>query len=287
MESVTPINSPGSPARSPAGFPETEGQALAQYRSPGGQNQSPAPSRARTPAPSRPKGAHRIPSPPSALRGRVVIAAVAVGAFAAAGAGQTLQPSRSSGGVTPLADGRDAEAALGVGGDAPSAPDVLPLAKNSDASAEAQKLVKSQRIAAQQAAEDAEAHRPLFVRPAEGEFTSGFGGRWGVMHLGVDIANRIGTPIRSAADGVVIDAGPASGFGLWVRIQLADGTINVYGHVDSFSVHEGQHVRAGEQIARMGNRGFSTGPHLHFEVWNPAGRKIDPLPWLNQRGVTL
>jgi murein DD-endopeptidase MepM/ murein hydrolase activator NlpD len=216
-----------------------------------------------------------------------MIAAVAVGAFAAAGAGQALYPAASAEDVTPLADGQDANAALGVGGAAPAAPDVLPLARSSDALAEAQKLVKSQRIAAQQAAADAEAHRPLFVRPADGIFTSGFGGRWGVMHYGVDIANRIGTPILSAADGVVIDAGPASGFGLWVRVQLADGTINVYGHVDSFSVHVGQHVRAGEQIARMGNRGFSTGPHLHFEVWNPAGRKIDPLPWLNERGITL
>lgn len=216
-----------------------------------------------------------------------MVAAVAVGAFAAAGAGQALHLPHSSGKVTPLADGHDANAALGVGGNAPAAPDVLPVAKSSDASAEAQKLAKSQRIAAQQAAEEAESRRPLFVRPADGEFTSGFGGRWGVMHMGIDIANRIGTPIRSAADGTVIEAGPASGFGLWVRIQLDDGTINVYGHIDSFSVHEGQRVRAGQQIARMGNRGFSTGPHLHFEVWNASGRKIDPLPWFNQRGVTL
>ena len=63
----------------------------------------------------------------------------------------------------------------------------------------------------------------------------------------------------------MIEAGPASGFGLWVRIQHSDGTVTVYGHMDSFSVYEGQEVKAGEQIARMGNRGESTGTHLHFD----------------------
>jgi murein DD-endopeptidase MepM/ murein hydrolase activator NlpD len=85
----------------------------------------------------------------------------------------------------------------------------------------------------------------------------------------------------------VKDAGPVSGFGQWVRLEHADGTITVYGHVDSYSVRTGQRVQAGQQIARMGNRGESTGPHLHFEVWNPAGQKINPLPWLNNRGVTV
>jgi murein DD-endopeptidase MepM/ murein hydrolase activator NlpD len=85
----------------------------------------------------------------------------------------------------------------------------------------------------------------------------------------------------------VIEAGPASGFGLWVRIQHADGTITVYGHMDSFSVYEGQQVKAGEQIARMGNRGESTGTHLHFEVWEPGGMKVDPLPWLAEHGINV
>ncbi|KAA2249534.1 M23 family metallopeptidase, partial [Solihabitans fulvus] len=105
-------------------------------------------------------------------------------------------------------------------------------------------------------------------------------------HYGVDIANAIGTPILAVTDGTVAEAGSATGFGLWVRLQHDDGTITVYGHVDSYSVHEGQPVGAGEQIARMGNRGESTGPHLHFEVW-VNGRKIDPEPWLAQRSILL
>jgi murein DD-endopeptidase MepM/ murein hydrolase activator NlpD len=243
-------------------------------------------------ASTRTVSTHRLPPPPSALRGRIVVAAVAVGAFAAAGAGQTLHALGSDGPssadeVTPLANAADGAAAFGVGGSGPASPQVLPVAKTVDPAAEAQKLVKSQHITETREAEEAEAKRPKYVRPAAGDFTSGFGGRWGEMHYGIDIAAPIGTPILSAADGVVIEAGPASGFGLWIRVQHADGSITVYGHVDSYSVEKGQQVMAGEQIGRMGNRGFSTGPHLHFEVWNADGKKINPLTWLNSKGVSV
>ncbi|MEU4744430.1 M23 family metallopeptidase [Actinosynnema sp. NPDC023658] len=142
------------------------------------------------------------------------------------------------------------------------------------------------RAAAQRAAEEA-ARRPKAVKPAEGAFTSGFGGRWGTTHYGVDIANAIGTPILSVMDGVVVEAGPASGFGLWVRVQHEDGTITVYGHMNEILVTAGQHVQAGQQIATIGNRGQSTGPHLHFEVWIGGSQKIDPVGWLGERGITL
>ncbi|WP_260191863.1 M23 family metallopeptidase [Actinophytocola gossypii] len=124
------------------------------------------------------------------------------------------------------------------------------------------------------------------VRPAEGTLTSTYGARWGTIHYGIDIANSIGTPILSAMSGEVIDSGPASGFGLWVRVQHADGLITVYGHINESLVSVGQQVAAGEQIATMGNRGQSTGPHLHFEV-HQDGNKIDPLPWLSSHGVNL
>src|SRR5690606_36310029 len=58
-----------------------------------------------------------------------------------------------------------------------------------------------------------QARRPRFVLPAHGTLTSGFGPRWGTMHRGIDIANATGTPIRAVADGTVIEAGPAGGFG--------------------------------------------------------------------------
>ncbi|MGA9870407.1 MAG: M23 family metallopeptidase [Rhodococcus sp. (in: high G+C Gram-positive bacteria)] len=124
------------------------------------------------------------------------------------------------------------------------------------------------------------------VQPVSGVLTSSFGHRWGTQHGGIDIAAPIGTPIRAASDGVVTAAGPAAGFGLWVKVRHADGTETVYGHVDSFSVTPGQTVSAGQQIATVGNRGQSTGPHLHFEVHDPSGVKIDPAGWLAANGVS-
>jgi len=247
----------------------------------------------------------RNSTPPSVIRGRLVVAAVAAGAFAAAG--QSIangEPAPDQDGVTPLANGQDAAASFGsatdddntttgVGGNAP-APEVLPVAKATSSGSEVEKLAKSRQITgeraaaeAARAAAEAEAKRPKVVKPAQGTFTSGFGGRWGTTHYGIDFANSKGTPIVAAMDGTVIDAGPASGFGLWVRLQHDDGTITVYGHVNTITVEEGQTVKAGEQIATMGNRGFSTGTHLHFEVWNPSGKKINPLPWLEARGVSV
>jgi murein DD-endopeptidase MepM/ murein hydrolase activator NlpD len=284
------------------GLPETEGsKVLARHRSPGGENWEciALEDAMENRTPNRGRGVHRVSPPSSALRGRVVVAAVAMGAFAAATAGQSLKgadPQQQSPDVQPLADSKNASAAIGIGGDSSAAaPSFLTVAKPTvqtyGAPVEAQKIAASDKIvnarAAKLAAEIAEKKRPKFVAPTEGRLTSGFGARWGTTHYGIDIANSLGTPIVAAADGVVIEAGPASGFGLWVQVQHADGTITVYGHMDSFSVYEGQEVKAGEQIARMGNQGESTGTHLHFEVWDPDGVKLDPLPWLADHGVSL
>jgi len=124
------------------------------------------------------------------------------------------------------------------------------------------------------------------VLPARGVLSSGFGPRDGTIHKGQDIANDIGTPILSAMAGTVIDAGPASGFGQWVRVQHSGGLITVYGHVATFTTSVGENVAAGQQIATMGNEGQSTGPHLHFEV-HQDDVAIDPLPWLRSFGVNI
>ena len=123
----------------------------------------------------------------------------------------------------------------------------------------------------------------------EGTYTlsSGYGPRWGEFHRGVDFAAPIGTPIYAAMDGVVVDAGPASGFGLWIVIDSNDGgpVSTVYGHMYVLAVAKGDKVRAGQRIADVGNNGYSTGPHLHFEVWpggklQPGGQSVDPQQWL-------
>ena len=158
-------------------------------------------------------------------------------------------------------------------------------------------LSKGEEIAAARAAEEAAvAERDVAARvleagntgrvvfPVSGRITSNFGARWGSTHYGLDVANSVGTPIVSAMDGEVIDSGPASGFGLWVRVQHDDGTVTVYGHINETLVEVGQRVTAGEQIATVGNRGNSTGPHLHFEVLTSRG-KTDPFGWLEDNGA--
>ncbi|MTE11441.1 M23 family metallopeptidase [Nocardia aurantiaca] len=128
---------------------------------------------------------------------------------------------------------------------------------------------------------------PAVVKPVDGQLTSGYGVRWGAMHYGIDFADPIGTPIHSVMGGTVIDAGPASGFGLWVRVKQDDGTTAVYGHVNDMYVSVGQRVNTGDVIASVGNRGNSTGPHLHLEIWDAADNKMDPLPWLASKGVLM
>ncbi|HKN99626.1 MAG TPA: M23 family metallopeptidase, partial [Pseudonocardiaceae bacterium] len=156
---------------------------------------------------------------------------------------------------------------------------------------EAQQLAEAQQITGQQTV-DTSVHPgrtagATFTSPAKGTVVATFGGQYGAFHYGIEIANVKDTPIVAVADGVIIAAGPADGFGLWVKEQLSDGTTLVYARMDTFSVQVGQHVTAGERIALMGDRGFGTGYTLHFEVWNPVGKKIDPESWLNERGVTV
>ena len=152
---------------------------------------------------------------------------------------------------------------------------------------EAAQLAMSQRASEQRAHRAAIVRNVLFAQPTIGQLTSPFGARGGGQHQGVDSANATGTPIVSIADGVVIDAGPASGFGLWVRVRHDDGTVTVYGHIDTFVVSVGTRVAAGQQIATIGNRGESTGPHLHLEVITTGGQKVDPQRWLADRGITV
>jgi murein DD-endopeptidase MepM/ murein hydrolase activator NlpD len=127
------------------------------------------------------------------------------------------------------------------------------------------------------------------VAPTTGRVTSCYGSRWGTLHAGVDMAAPIGTPVYAPEGGVVVQAGPASGFGLAVALRHPDGTITLYGHVNQFFVAAGQVVTAGQQIAEVGNRGQSTGPHLHFEV-HTSGlyvNRVDPVPWLTAHGISL
>lgn len=120
-----------------------------------------------------------------------------------------------------------------------------------------------------------------FIWPADGVFTSGYGWRWGRIHAGIDIAAPIGTPILAAASGVIeYSQWNDGGYGNMIDIRHADGTITRYAHLNELYVKEGQTVGQGQIIGAMGSTGFSTGPHLHFEIRPNGGSPIDPMAFL-------
>jgi murein DD-endopeptidase MepM/ murein hydrolase activator NlpD len=221
--------------------------------------------------------------PTSAARGRMLIAAMAVGAAAAASYGM-VAPEDEPTTRTVLA----AERTPVAGAPMSRGVELVTVKPVANAAVHAEELAKGVAYAAERAQREALLQRPLFVMPTRAMFTSGFGYRWGALHGGIDLAGPIGTPIYAVSDGVVADAGPTnSGYGAWVKIRHSDGTVTLYGHINSWDVQIGQRVFAGDQIAGIGNRGYSTGPHLHFEVLLGGTSQTDPVPWLAARGVSL
>lgn len=124
--------------------------------------------------------------------------------------------------------------------------------------------------------------------PASGPISSGFGPRAGGMHYGTDFAPPCDAPIWAAASGTVTFAGPASGYGNWIKIAHDGDVVTTYGHMftGGVLVRVGDVVQAGQQIGRVGTAGDSTGCHLHFEVLT-SGSYVDPLVFLNQHGVQI
>ena len=124
-----------------------------------------------------------------------------------------------------------------------------------------------------------------FRWPVSGSITSRFGGRkspggiGSTNHKGIDIANRRGTPIYAADGGTVIYAGWMRGYGYLVQISHGNGVVTYYGHNSSLLVSVGQHVYKGQQIAKMGSTGNSTGNHCHFEI-RVNGVAKNPLNYL-------
>jgi murein DD-endopeptidase MepM/ murein hydrolase activator NlpD len=117
------------------------------------------------------------------------------------------------------------------------------------------------------------------------ELTSSFGNRLDpfahshAFHAGLDFAARTGTPIASAAGGIVAFAGFKRDFGGVVEIDHGNGLTTRYAHASELLVRTGQVVTPGERIAMVGSTGRSTGPHLHFEVLR-AGGAVDPKRYL-------
>ena len=228
------------------------------------------------------RGLHRKQEVP--VKGRLMVAAMAVGATAAGAYSMANASDKAPAEAVLAAD--QSEMGGGVITGSVDGMQIVSVTPEANASEHAEEITKAAAFAQERAEREARLNRPLYVMPAKGVWTSGFGYRWGVLHGGIDIANSIGTPIVAAADGVVIDVGPTAGYGAWVKLRHADGTVTLYGHVNTWLVNKGERVMAGDQIATIGNRGNSTGPHLHFEVLLNGTDRVDPVGWLAKRGLS-
>ncbi|QGU04021.1 M23 family metallopeptidase [Corynebacterium comes] len=238
-------------------------------------------------------GRHRRITSSQTTKGRIALVAVATGAVSTAGIGgaaaaqiQAQAPEQSATAATPQIE-LAANAADIAATSSEVAPQILSIAEYKPVAGLADQLTKAVEYSNVRAEVDQALRAPSVAKPAEGAFTSGYGPRWGTLHAGIDIANAVGTPILAIMDGTVIDSGPASGYGQWIRVQHDDGAVSVYGHMETLAVGVGERVHAGQNIAGMGSRGFSTGSHLHFEIHPSGNGAVDPVPWFAERGVTI
>ena len=126
--------------------------------------------------------------------------------------------------------------------------------------------------------------------PLHGRITSKYGyrtnpisGAYG-LHTGVDIAANEGSPIVAAYNGVIKDTGVGEKRGKYVLMMHSDGSETLYCHCSKVAVVEGEVIRSGEVIAFVGSTGWSTGPHLHFEI-RRNGKAIDPLTVLDEEEI--
>ncbi|MEW6051317.1 MAG: M23 family metallopeptidase [Candidatus Zixiibacteriota bacterium] len=128
-------------------------------------------------------------------------------------------------------------------------------------------------------------HTPS-INPTQGWASRGYGMHYDPftgyrqMHRGVDIANHAGTPIVAPATGKVVYAGKdPGGLGNLIAVDHGFGFLTRFGHLSKIQVRNGQSVARGEVLGLMGSTGYSTGPHLHYEVWR-NGKPLDPREFI-------
>ncbi len=133
---------------------------------------------------------------------------------------------------------------------------------------------------------------PAYMPVKDYRYTSSFGVRYdpfnggAAMHAGIDMAGSQGEPIYASANGTVVQAGRANGYGNLVELAHGKGIDTRYGHLSAILVHPGDTVRQGQLIGRMGSTGRSTGTHLHYEV-RVDGRAVNPRPFLEASAYVL
>ncbi|MEV6397297.1 M23 family metallopeptidase [Streptomyces sp. NPDC051907] len=135
--------------------------------------------------------------------------------------------------------------------------------------------------------------KPVGKYTLSASFNQG-GAMWASKHSGQDFAVPVGTPVKAAGAGTVVKAGPNGGgdgpaYGNAVVIKHANGKFSQYAHLSKINVGIGSNVKAGQLIAKSGNTGNSSGPHLHFEIRTTPnyGSALNPSAFLRTVGVTL
>lgn len=125
-----------------------------------------------------------------------------------------------------------------------------------------------------------------FIQPVKGIITSPFGAarvytsnHKSRYHSGVDIANELNTPVVSANDGIVLLSADLTSHGGTVLVDHGHGIMTVYNHLQERLVKEGDFVRQGQALGKLGSTGISTGPHLHWGM-SVQGVRVNPLAWL-------
>ncbi|MEU4485774.1 M23 family metallopeptidase [Streptomyces purpurascens] len=225
----------------------------------------------------------------SQLRTRATVLAAGLGVSVALGAG--------------VASAADTTSASG----AASAVQAQAAAQAKHAKAEAVKAEKAAKVAAakkaaekQAAAKKAAAKKakPSWVDPVKKyKLSASFaqnGGMWAHKHSGQDFAVPSGTQVVAAHGGTVVKAGgngagDGPAYGNAVVIKHGNGTYSQYAHLSKVTVNVGQIVKTGQEVAKSGNTGNSSGPHLHFEIRTTAnyGSAVDPVKFLRAKGVTV
>lgn len=175
----------------------------------------------------------------------------------------------------------DVDRILGVGGPAP--PEILEKQTT-------QLELAMQRLSVEYDLRSVKSCETPKGLPARGYITDRFGTRrnpfgegGSEFHTGLDIAVGFGSSVRSTADGLVIYAGPRTGYGNVVVIDHGFGMSTRYGHLSSFTVSPGQFVRRGDLIGNAGSTGRSTGPHVHYEL-RENSTPVDPLRFSTTSG---
>ena len=124
------------------------------------------------------------------------------------------------------------------------------------------------------------------IVPVRGVLTDGFGGRSDPFtgesgqHNAIDISSAVGQPVRAPADGIVVKAEWANGYGNVIYVSHGYGYSTRYGHLSSFAARPGQRVKRGDVIGYVGSTGRSTGPHLHYEV-RVNNNPVNPLEYIH------